>query len=939
MMFTGGSPVFTTLGTNYTVPVGWNDIEPPIFGRNPMACIVANGTSPVTFNPTWPAVAAFTATSILATFKTFPATAINASFWSIVPGLPFHTRQFGIDPLAPDNRQPFIAFGRYLNSIVPASGSFHDERDNTPVANPVLITIANPAVVTVDTNVVSDLGNLGAIICNSKAVSFTTTGSLPTGITAGQRYYIQYGTITRSGTIFTFQISTTSIFLDNTNGGFQTSVKGVPIATTGTQSGTHSIAFYGDSWTDIVLDPGVYWATQNQIPGMGVGLRRWRLLGYGARMATQFFFGGVPWYDLNAATGGTTNAFSSKFQSVNTDPGHFPDFITLVTPSEAVNFNINSWVGLMALDQIGSSSGNWSPALFEFLKIKTIDVATGIITFWSPLQYAYRATFPKFLAPAGAFVNSSLGPATIVQLTDVFDQQMECHGLNIYATGQAVAGGVVSVKFVDCEIFSAGGKTGPTPVAVRDFTMERCIIHNAAIEVDKMIDMVRYVDCVFDGTAALLLQSTSINKMIVERCRLPGFGGTARDLTLRDCYISGSLTFGPVYGMTERVTLINSHIEKVEESQGEQEFALVDDTTFVNGTLKIAVNGGTTFQWKGTSVPSGNPFPAAIPGAKININLWGVTTGGTLLPNTPTGAIQCFTVLDVYTDGSDNYCIDTTLQALPDTAISVTGTVAGTTLTVTAITPSDAAILRGMRITGGSLPAGTTIATDLGIPNASSNLGAYTLSNSATIGTPTNFNVTIPMNYLPHSCPSLTIANCTGGRFVTEQAGAPPNLPIYSYFKRGFAGFSLASTRGEQYVYLVGNLLTWQINVQKPYTGLDATYTLTIYMCGFKTSGGKTYSTWTSQVVNLKTAGIRTITPTAVTGSVAGDTLAALPWWLSGGHFIVTSNANAGDNLSNMPVYVMTAQTDQQITPAMTVNTVKSGPTSISDSVSGTTMF
>jgi hypothetical protein len=77
------------------------------------------------------------------------------------------------------------------------------------------ITIATPAVFTIS----------GTLPANGTPVSFSTTGALPTGLTAGTVYYV----INASGT--TFNVSAT--------------VGGSAIATSGTQSGTQTVTYYG----------------------------------------------------------------------------------------------------------------------------------------------------------------------------------------------------------------------------------------------------------------------------------------------------------------------------------------------------------------------------------------------------------------------------------------------------------------------------------------------------------------------------------------------------------------------------------------------------------------------------------------------------------------------------------------------------------------------
>jgi len=73
---------------------------------------------------------------------------------------------------------------------------------------------------------------------NGDQVIFATTGALPTGITAGTPYYV----INRTST--TFEISTTSggtaINFTGSQSGAQTATSYTPINTSGTQSGTHT---------------------------------------------------------------------------------------------------------------------------------------------------------------------------------------------------------------------------------------------------------------------------------------------------------------------------------------------------------------------------------------------------------------------------------------------------------------------------------------------------------------------------------------------------------------------------------------------------------------------------------------------------------------------------------------------------------------------------
>jgi hypothetical protein len=928
----------------YTPPADWLNLTPPISAGNVVACTVANSQSAVTFHPTWDAGFAPTNTvSALATFKTFPQPSLNTSYWQLRPSWPMHTAVCGVDPSLFDNVHMYEMFGNYLVSVAPPASQIGNERifgGRTPGS--VTISIANPAIITV-TSPNFNTANLR----NGQRVSFQTTGTLPAPIVPGQIYYVYWGSVAsvpnpspgQPPVTITFKITIQQLFMNlhgsNTGSFGVTNISSLvgPVSTVGgTQSGSHSITIYDENWVDFVLDPGLYWASGNAAPGIGWGLKKLRMLAYGAKAMTDMVFA-VPYgQDQNAATGGSNLVYQAQFQTTNSrSTGRNQNFVVLTTPANASNFHVNSWVALMAVEMQQSDSGNWNPYYFEFQKIQMVDPTgsltgtAGTIVFYDKLQYNYKSTYPVFRALSGG--NGPIGPGTIVQFSDCFDQELEVHGLSIYGLNQQTAGCMVSQRYVDCDVWGFGFKCGPSPVLCRKFTMENCRFYNFVPEVDKMIDTCEYINCTFDENSYLFVQSGSINKFVIDRCRflggLVGFGGTAKDLTIRDTQIASQLIISPVYGGTERMLLENCDIQTIQMADGQSEALSVQSTTFVNGTIKIAAGTSTLFgPWRGASPPDICPAPWAAPGAKVLITCDGIiNTGGQLGRSAlSTSPMALFTVLDVYMDGANAFCIDTNMRTFPTTTIILTAGVSGTTMTVTAISPSDACLLKGMTIQGAGIPADTRISGDLGNPNASNNLGAYTLDHSATVApgsTLTAIFNTGNLLFLPHPCARLTVLNCTGGRFVGDMAGAPPDLPMFSYAKRKF--FGLMVTGGaDSKLNLIGNVVSITIDVRRAYNGADAVaWTLVLYTQGWKTAGGNTYPVWTANVVNVKTAGVRTITATAVTGGVAGDTLVALPYFLTGQHWVTMTNPgavlNPSDNLGNLPEVIITAQTDQGI--------------------------
>jgi hypothetical protein len=104
--------------------------------------------------------------------------------------------------------------GEYISIGVPNS-------DNTAT---ITVTIASPAVVTWTAHPLSGAG-FGSSTWTIPIV-FTTTGALPTGITAGTTYWVIASTITTN----TFQIATSAA----------NAMAGTAINTSGSQSGTHT---------------------------------------------------------------------------------------------------------------------------------------------------------------------------------------------------------------------------------------------------------------------------------------------------------------------------------------------------------------------------------------------------------------------------------------------------------------------------------------------------------------------------------------------------------------------------------------------------------------------------------------------------------------------------------------------------------------------------
>lgn len=104
-----------------------------------------------------------------------------------------------------------------FDGVCNASTSYFRTEPCVPVSGACSITIAAPAVITFANAFVA-----------GQPVSFTTTGSLPTGLTPGLTYYVQKAGLSTSS----FQVSVAN--------------NGASVTTTGSQSGTQTLTYFGN---------------------------------------------------------------------------------------------------------------------------------------------------------------------------------------------------------------------------------------------------------------------------------------------------------------------------------------------------------------------------------------------------------------------------------------------------------------------------------------------------------------------------------------------------------------------------------------------------------------------------------------------------------------------------------------------------------------------
>jgi hypothetical protein len=166
-----------------------------------------------------------------------------------------------------------------------------------------------------------------------------------------------------------------------------------------------------------------------------------------------------------------------------------------------------------------------------------------------------------------------------------------------------------------------------------------------------------------------------------------------------------------------------------------------------------------------------------------------------------------------------------------------------------------------------------------------------------------------------HPAPKFTCINCRGNADVIDlsQTGAQ-GKPLYSYSKRTFTGDIGWRTPGAT-LWGVPSSITY--NVTKPYTGTQNTLTF------YPFAGNLNYATITSDyslalygpMINAKVPGLRTVTPSRVSGLQPGDSGLPAPntGWFAGPLEPAMSVSVSTESPSVWPVITVEITTDQGI--------------------------
>ena len=754
----------------------------------------------------------------------------------------------------------------------------------------------------------------------NQAFYFTVSsgGALPTGISPHTPYFVTLANMTANS--FTF----TAFNNYNKFGGMS---EGAPINTTGSVSGTVSVVITGRQWINLYIPPGNYvTGTGGAIQLVANGLSRVRIFAYGCVFDTTLIGSATGWpWTVPTTSGWLTQWFDLLATTPNEINSQTTPTVTLQSVTNIGYYYVGQWVAIIGLDlqnQLGNViSGPPNPQFFEYNQITAINTSTGVLTLRDPLKNVYMSSFPNLANPPATGPKGSSpvggGPAMVLPMGPMWDCEVEVYGATWPApTMEPTAR---KQKFIDCTFGTASG--GCSPTVTREFVFRNCFFGvrpgTDAIEIDKIMDYLEIDGCEANWQVA----SSSVNRCLIKNAHGSVYG-TPKRLEVRDSTLVNLQIGTQVLGTSDTVVVSNTWANYFDRTQRNDDAVYPPSGTgpsfYGNNILATWAFSNGTFSKDLSAIPaSGTPQGWAVPGGKFFFN---DETG--IYDN-----MGCpFVILNAYMSGAV-FSFDTTLRALPTLqtqnasttllTLGSPGVVNWTSHGLAANTP-----VVFLKTNANTLPTGLTAFTVYFVKSPATN----TFNVSATSGgTAINFTgtqsgtqtvVANPLHIRPHPCPRFTGIGNTGTTSLVDLNGAVDE-PIFSRMRRSFAGGQSASTGYYNPAgRLWGKLVSLTVNVIQ----VGTSGTLNIACPGF-TQPNLALSPF-SQTIDLTTAGIRTVTPTAHT-SLGTDVLTNYGDWLSAGYVPLAgaTNSQMTFNFAGTPpayqnnaIVVVDILTDQGIT-------------------------
>jgi hypothetical protein len=624
---------------------------------------------------------------------------------------------------------------------------------------------------------------------------------------------------------------------------------------------------------------------------VGAGIRSMTLTGAGA---TTFLIGSISY----GAEGGIQPFGDTSARVTTVIAGSTS--ATLMTTAHASRFTPPCWCCLASVDLQGGGGYPPNNAFWDYLKVTAVNGGTGLLTFDRAASLTHKDNLPMYepgtgvKASPGAPHNCAAGgPATLYVMNPDWDIEAVFQQYTMVTDPNRspnANGRMITFKNV------SGPNAGPQGSIQMQFKKINCSFPNFSAEVDKQIDSTEITGCTFDY---VFMQSASPRNLVMTGSTLTrGFQGGGINTRTSGNTFNGPVSVGVSgFGASNSWISTNDKVPSIIFG-GCQIPDLTIYPTFGGGVIKYPIHS--------------EPARWAFPGA------WVFFTGANNNNGMP------FKVDRIETDG----------DALYD-ALTI-GSGSAVLQSATAHW-SSADIGKPIKVNGAGSAGGSLVTTIAGYTSPTQiTLGAaattplsastqYVCWGSALIYVPglnpnwTNLPATggglrglqgAPVNWV-----SFTSTDALSGLDAKDlaQAGAR-NRPLYSYSKRIYnqASWGSGATGAQPTFNFWGAFTQININVTTAYAGSQANCFLTALARGIRviqTDG--TDLPW-SFTIDLKQAGVRTITPGAVSKQ-SNDTIATMAYGWFPGSLAPYLETNISSGTTVWPVVEIELIADQGI--------------------------
>lgn len=583
------------------------------------------------------------------------------------------------------------------------------------------------------------------------------------------------------------------------------------------------------------------------------GIKNGRLMGYGStfRSPSGLGYGLGPSYRGICQAGlSDPSGCSARLTTVSAGATS----VTLLDTALCSRFTAGQWALVAGLTLQGTYNvpGGFppNPHFFDFVQITstTSCAGTGQITFSPALTNSYLSTWPNYNSGSAIEADDG-GPATIYALDANWGGTSDIRGLTLSNGGAALGGPGYSVSLRDVT-FSESPCYWPSQNKTTSFT--NTLMTNCFVEMDKIIGTVRF-DNVTVGT--IQTQSSSVDNMILNNVTaINSITGTPKVATMSNV-ITPNLQLGPTgYGIGTSASCTNCSITNVISNSGYTVQGPAEGNN-IGANNTYTVSGGVF------SIPdyadvtgfadNGSGFVRLTVASTAGWSTgWGAGNNGILTgcPGTcPPGII--LTVVD----GTH---FDTNLAFA-----SYTWTGAGKLVNAASRWAIPGA---NFAAAGGGIGPSVTFEQVTGVTQDSSGTHiATTLSGGFPTVPLSSGRANLATQMLHWTC-----SGCSGNAQAVDWAGAPPNIPFASYSNRTWSNSTALPT-----FPLWGKVTSIKLNVTQDYTG--TTNPLRFDFVENTVVPAGTSSFWVGRV-NLRQAGLRTITPAGVTCDTGGGPVAGM---------------------------------------------------------------